>query len=254
MEEYENFLIERRKLLRARIQHVFSVRHPADIFFRGFPDQSRWCVPAIAASASFAWRGEGVHRVLLCEAIGRPLARACHRGIREFCLSRGARVFMRQARRRSCSPCCRPALREPGCSTLLQIARAVVGLDRTGMPSCPGAANETSPPRPSFPECSMPALTPWTNRSPVPPPRTGETAGARRTWTVTGGSVPDRESAMNVASRWMIANIALDDALILPHRANPTGLNFRERQPSITMSIGHAMHEKFAFGAMIRPA
>jgi hypothetical protein len=27
----------------------------------------------------------------------------------------------------------------------------------------------------------------------------------------------------------MIANIALDDALILPHRANPTGLNFRER-------------------------
>ncbi len=33
------------------------------------------------------------------------------RGIREFCLSRGARVFMRQARRRSCSPCCRPALR-----------------------------------------------------------------------------------------------------------------------------------------------
>jgi hypothetical protein len=35
---------------------------------------------------------------------------------------------------------------------------------------------------------------------------------------------------MKVASRWMIANIALDDALILPHRANPTGLNFRERQ------------------------
>ena len=28
----------------------------------------------------------------------------------------------------------------------------------------------------------------------------------------------------------MIANIALDDALILPHRANPAGLNFRERQ------------------------
>jgi type IV secretion system protein VirD4 len=28
----------------------------------------------------------------------------------------------------------------------------------------------------------------------------------------------------------MIANIALDDALIQPHRANPTGLNFRERQ------------------------
>jgi putative SOS response-associated peptidase YedK len=31
----------------------------------------------------------------------------------------------------------------------------------------------------------------------------------------------------------MIANIALDDALILPHRANPTGLNFRERQVSL---------------------
>jgi hypothetical protein len=30
----------------------------------------------------------------------------------------------------------------------------------------------------------------------------------------------------------MMANIASDDALILPHRANPAGLNFRERQPS----------------------
>jgi len=30
----------------------------------------------------------------------------------------------------------------------------------------------------------------------------------------------------------MIANIASDDALILPHRANPAGLNFRERQVS----------------------
>jgi hypothetical protein len=29
----------------------------------------------------------------------------------------------------------------------------------------------------------------------------------------------------------MIANIALDDGLILPHSANPTGSNFRERQP-----------------------
>jgi hypothetical protein len=28
----------------------------------------------------------------------------------------------------------------------------------------------------------------------------------------------------------MIANIASDNALILPHRANPAGLNFRERQ------------------------
>src|SRR6266481_6753403 len=38
---------------------------------------------------------------------------------------------------------------------LLVARREVVGLDRTGMPSCPGAANETSPPRPSFPEGSI---------------------------------------------------------------------------------------------------
>jgi hypothetical protein len=37
-------------------------------------------------------------------------------------------------------------------------------------------------------------------------------------------------SVMKVASSWMIANIAFDDALILPHRANPAGLNFRERR------------------------
>jgi hypothetical protein len=37
-------------------------------------------------------------------------------------------------------------------------------------------------------------------------------------------------SAINVGSRWMIANIAWDDALILPRHANPTGLNLRERQ------------------------
>src|SRR6266446_3590352 len=35
---------------------------------------------------------------------------------------------------------------------------------------------------------------------------------------------------MKVASRWTIANIASDDALILPHCANPPGWNFRERQ------------------------
>jgi hypothetical protein len=39
---------------------------------------------------------------------------------------------------------------------------------------------------------------------------------------------------MKVASRWMIANIASDDALILPHRANPAGWNFRERQVWMT--------------------
>jgi hypothetical protein len=43
---------------------------------------------------------------------------------------------------------------------------------------------------------------------------------------------------MNVASRWMIANITLDDALILPHRANPTGLNFRERQAHLRRILG----------------
>jgi hypothetical protein len=31
----------------------------------------------------------------------------------------------------------------------------------------------------------------------------------------------------------MIATIALDDGLILPHSANPTGSNFRERQEKI---------------------
>jgi len=131
------------------------------------------------------------------EAIGRP----CHRGIREFCLSRGARVFMRQARRRSCSPCCRPALREPGCRTLLQIARAVVGLDRTGMPSCPGAANETSPPRPSFPEGSI--LPPPLGQIGVPFRRPGRVRppAARRTLTVTGGSVPDRDRQLSTWSR-----------------------------------------------------
>jgi hypothetical protein len=35
----------------------------------------------------------------------------------------------------------------------------------------------------------------------------------------------------------MIANIALDDGLILPHSANPTGSNFRERQWTNARSI-----------------
>jgi hypothetical protein len=38
-------------------------------------------------------------------------------------------------------------------------------------------------------------------------------------------------SAMKVASRWMIANIALDDALILPHRANPCRIEFSGTTP-----------------------
>jgi hypothetical protein len=35
---------------------------------------------------------------------------------------------------------------------------------------------------------------------------------------------------MNVASRWRVASIAPHDAMILPHRANLPGWNFRERQ------------------------
>jgi signal transduction histidine kinase len=35
----------------------------------------------------------------------------------------------------------------------------------------------------------------------------------------------------------MIATIASDDALILPHRANPAGLNFRERQRQILLNL-----------------
>jgi hypothetical protein len=37
----------------------------------------------------------------------------------------------------------------------------------------------------------------------------------------------------------MIANIASDDALILPHRANPQGWNFRERQVAISGIPAH---------------
>jgi hypothetical protein len=33
----------------------------------------------------------------------------------------------------------------------------------------------------------------------------------------------------NVPSRWMMAGIASDDAVILSHRANPVGWNFREQ-------------------------
>jgi hypothetical protein len=42
---------------------------------------------------------------------------------------------------------------------------------------------------------------------------------------------------MKVAGRWMIANIASDDALILPRRANPAGLNLRERQLYIRVDV-----------------
>jgi hypothetical protein len=43
-------------------------------------------------------------------------------------------------------------------------------------------------------------------------------------------------SAMKVASRWMIANIASDDALILRHRANPRR-NFRDRHLCWTIAF-----------------
>jgi hypothetical protein len=37
----------------------------------------------------------------------------------------------------------------------------------------------------------------------------------------------------DVPNRWRMASIASDDALILPHRANPHGWNFRERQDEV---------------------
>jgi hypothetical protein len=37
-----------------------------------------------------------------------------------------------------------------------------------------------------------------------------------------------------VPSTWRIASIVPDDALILPHRANPAGSDFRERQGLLT--------------------
>jgi hypothetical protein len=39
----------------------------------------------------------------------------------------------------------------------------------------------------------------------------------------------------------MIANIALDDGLILPHSANPTGSNFREQQRSVIVLTDFAI-------------
>ena len=42
----------------------------------------------------------------------------------------------------------------------------------------------------------------------------------------------------------MIANIALDDGLILSHRANPTGSNFRERHLPIGTIIVALMTQK----------
>jgi hypothetical protein len=41
----------------------------------------------------------------------------------------------------------------------------------------------------------------------------------------------------------MIATIALDDGLILPHSANPTGSNFRERQVYSLCLLYHGMPE-----------
>ena len=43
---------------------------------------------------------------------------------------------------------------------------------------------------------------------------------------------------MNTASKRRIASIKRDDALILRHYANPTGWNFRERQPEVAHMLG----------------
>jgi hypothetical protein len=43
--------------------------------------------------------------------------------------------------------------------------------------------------------------------------------------------------ATNIPSNWRIANIAADDALILPHSVNLPGRNFRERQRRIAVNI-----------------
>src|SRR6266404_5562708 len=84
---------------------------------------------------------------------------------------------------------------------LLVARREVVGLDRTGMPSCPGAANETSPPRPSFPEGSI--MPPPLGQVGVPFRRLGRLRppAARRTWTVTGRSAPDRDRQLTTSTR-----------------------------------------------------
>jgi hypothetical protein len=42
----------------------------------------------------------------------------------------------------------------------------------------------------------------------------------------------------------MIATIALDDGLILPHSANPTGSNFRERHGADERTIADALGQK----------
>ena len=49
----------------------------------------------------------------------------------------------------------------------------------------------------------------------------------------------------NVPSRWRIASIAPEDALILPYRANPSGCDFWERQGSL---------DEFKFKVRVTPA
>jgi hypothetical protein len=44
----------------------------------------------------------------------------------------------------------------------------------------------------------------------------------------------------------MIANIALDDGLILPHSANPAGSNFQERQPLVRVANPLALRRAVA--------
>jgi hypothetical protein len=50
----------------------------------------------------------------------------------------------------------------------------------------------------------------------------------------------------------MIANIALDDGLILAHSANPTGPNFRERHPHYHFKHRHGSTEVDAVAAVNR--
>jgi hypothetical protein len=53
-------------------------------------------------------------------------------------------------------------------------------------------------------------------------------------------SIAQLKMTMNaVSAERLIANIASDDGLILPHSANPTGSNFRERQVCPTSRPPH---------------
>jgi len=50
-------------------------------------------------------------------------------------------------------------------------------------------------------------------------------------------------AATYVPNKWTIMSIASDDALFLPHRANPVRSNFREPQPTGTNAPVHFMKD-----------